>query len=77
MSISNVSSDQRDPAVKHAPSAYFKLVHAEEAEILSWAFRSVVSDISELGTLDSLAMRHNLRERKNILLMLLNRLRDG
>ena len=32
--------DKSDPAPKHAPSIYSKLVHAEESEILSWAVKT-------------------------------------
>lgn len=77
MSTSQLSIDKIDPAPKHAPSIYLKLVHAEESEILSWAVKTAISDLgTEIGHTDSLAMRQDLQERKRILLMLLNRLMD-
>jgi len=78
MSISRPSID-RDPAPKHASSIYPELVHAEESEILSWAVKTVISDLGTVGTghTDNLSMRQDLDERKKVLLMLLNRLMDG
>jgi hypothetical protein len=78
MSTSHLSIDNRAPAPKHAPSIYLELVHAEESEILSWAFKTAISDLrTEIGHIDNLAMRQDLHERKRVLLMLLNRLMDG
>lgn len=78
MSTSQYSMDKRDPAPKHAPSIYLKLVHAEESEILSWAVKTAISDLgTEIRHTDTLAMRQDLHERKRILLMILNRLLDG
>jgi len=78
MSISHLSIDNRDPAHKHAPSVYAKLVHAEESEILSWAVETAISDLGTVGIghTDHLAMRQELHERKKVLLMLLSRLKD-
>jgi hypothetical protein len=78
MSTSHLSIDKIDPAPKHAPSIYLKLVHAEESEIFSWAVKTAISDLgTEIGHTDSVAMRQDLHERKRVLLTLLNRLMDG
>lgn len=77
MSTSHLSRGERDSAVKQAPSAYAKLVHAEESEILSWAVKTALSDLrTAIGHMDTGTMRQDLRERKRIFLMLLNRLID-
>ena len=79
MSNPHLSTDQRDPAPEHTPSIYPELAHADESEILSWAVKTVISDLGTVGTghTDNLAMRQDLHERKRVLLMLLNRLMDG
>ena len=78
MSISDISTDNKDASPKPAPSIYLELVHAEESEILSWAVKTAISDLgTEFGHTDNLSMRQDLHERKRVLLMLLNRLMDG
>jgi hypothetical protein len=75
MSTSQFSIDKSDPAPKHAPSIYSKLVHAEESEILSWAVKTAISDLgTEIRHIDHLAMRQDLHERKQVFLLILNRL---
>jgi hypothetical protein len=74
----HLSTDQRDPAPKHAPSTYLEWGHADESEILSWAVKTAISDLgTELRHTDALAMRQDLHVRKRIFLMLLNRLMAG
>ena len=74
----HLSTDQREPAPKHAPSTYLEWGHADESEILSWAVKTAISDLgTEFGHTDNLSMRQDLHERKRVLLMLLNRLMDG
>ncbi len=48
----------------------------QEQEVLSRAVESAISDLgTEIGHTDNQAMRHDLQERKGILLAILNRLR--
>ena len=78
MSNPHLSTDQRNPALKHTPSLYPELAHADESEILSWAVKTAISDLgTELGHTDALAMRQDLHARKRIFLMLLHRLMAG
>ena len=77
MSISHVSIANRDPA-KDPSSVYPELVHADESEILSWAVKTAISDLGTgTGHTDNLAMRQDLHERKQVFLLILNRLLDG
>jgi len=65
----------RDPAPEDSPSIYAKLVHAEDSEILSWAVKAAISDLgTEIRHIDHLAMRQDLHERKQVFLLILNRL---
>ena len=50
MSISHVSIPNRDPAAKDPSSIYPELVHADESEILSWAVKTAISDLGNVGT---------------------------
>ena len=78
MSTSQFAIGKRDPAPKDSPSIYAKLVHAEDSEILSWAIKAAISDLgTEIRHIDHLAMRQDLRERKQVFLLILNRLLDG
>lgn len=78
MSTSQFAIGKRDPAPKDSPSIYAKLVHAEDSEILSWAVKAAISDLgTEIRHIDHLAMRQDLRERKQVFLLILNRLLDG
>ena len=48
----------------------------QEQEVLSWAVKSAISDLgTEIGHTDNQAMRQDLRERKGILIAILDRLR--
>jgi hypothetical protein len=78
MSTSHFAIGKRDPTPKDAPSIYAKLVHAEDSEILSWAVKAAISDLgTEIRHTDHLAMRKTLHDRKQVFLLLLNRLLDG
>ena len=78
MSTSQFAIGKRDPAPKDSPSIYAKLVQAEDSEILSWAVKAAISDLgTEIRHIDHLAMRQDLRERKQVFLLILNRLLDG
>ena len=78
MSTSQLAIDKRDPAPKDASSIYAKLVHAEDSEILSWAVKAAISDLgTEIRHIDHLAMRQDFHERKQVFLLILNRLLDG
>ena len=72
MSTSQFAIGKRDP---DSPSIYEKLVHAEDSEILSWAVKAAISDLgTEIRHIDHLAMRQDLHERKQVFLLILNRL---
>jgi hypothetical protein len=78
MSTSQFAIGKRDPAPKDSPSIYAKLVHAEDSEILSWAVKAAISDLgTEIRHTDHLAMGKTLHDRKQVFLLLLNRLLDG
>lgn len=48
----------------------------QEQVVLSWAVESAISDLgTEIGHTDNQAMRHDLHERKEVLLTILDRLR--
>jgi hypothetical protein len=52
------------------------MLAAQDQEVLSWAVKSVVSDLgTEIGHTDNQAMREDLQERKGVLLAILDRLR--
>jgi hypothetical protein len=49
---------------------------SQEQKVLSWAVESAISDLgTEIGHTDNQAMRKDLRERKDVLLAILDRLK--